>query len=200
MQKQQVVVIGGGETFASYEAFLEYLRTVPLEPFREWPDDWKKNLEEDLGKRYVVIRPTMPNKFNAKYEEWRIWFERHLPFIEDGVVLVGHSLGGVFLAKYLSENDFPKKIHATHLVAAPFGDKDDEYHMDTFALPNTLSRFSEQAGRITIYHSKDDPVVPYADAEDYTAALPDTELVALTGRGHIRDEHFPELTSRIVAK
>ncbi len=62
----------------------------------------------------------MPNKTNAQFEEWKIWFEKFIPFLNDGVILVGHSLGGVFLAKYLSENKFPKKIGGVFLVSAVY--------------------------------------------------------------------------------
>jgi predicted alpha/beta hydrolase family esterase len=163
-------------------------------------DDWKKNLQEDLGEGCAVLPIAMPNKLNAKYEEWQIWFERHIPFFEDDVVLIGHSLGGVFLAKYLAENDLPKRVAKTFLVAAPYETESEEYHLDTFVLPESRWRFAGQGGEILLFHSKDDAVVPYPDAERYARALPKAELVALNNLGHINQEHFPELVNRIVAE
>ena len=62
----------------------------------------------------------MPLQDNAKYEEWKILFERYIPHLKDNVILMGNSLGGIFLAKYLSENKFPKKILSTYLTCPPF--------------------------------------------------------------------------------
>ena len=95
----------------------------------------------------------MPNKFNARFEEWKIWFEKFTPFLKDGVVFIGHSLGASFIAKYLSENKFPKKVRAVMLVAGVY-DKDSEgYSLLSFALPEKLDLQNENT---MIYHSKDD--------------------------------------------
>jgi predicted alpha/beta-fold hydrolase len=47
----------------------------------------------------------MPNKLNARYHEWKIFFEGILSKLdrEDEITLVGGSLGGCFLLKYFSE-------------------------------------------------------------------------------------------------
>ena len=62
----------------------------------------------------------MPLQENAKYNDWKIFFERYIPFLRNNVILIGASLGGIFLAKYLSENKFPKKILSTYLICPPF--------------------------------------------------------------------------------
>ena len=75
----------------------------------------------------------MPNLINAKYNEWEIIFNKLVPFLNDTIIFIGHSLGGV-LAKYLSENKFPKKILATFLICAPYDDKDADYSLVDFNL------------------------------------------------------------------
>src|SRR3989344_3476169 len=107
----QVWVIHGGDAFASYDEYLEHLKNWEIDINRlRGTDDWKSTLSNHLGSGYDVFRPSMPNSRNAKYIEWKIWFDKFVPFMEDGIVLVGHSLGGLFLAKYLSEEQLPKKI------------------------------------------------------------------------------------------
>ncbi len=116
-------------------------------------------MAEKLGKKFEVIYPEMPNPDNAKYLEWKIWFEKLFPYLRNDVVLVGHSLGGIFLVKYFSENKFPKRIAATMLVAAPYFDKTRKDLPKDWILPASLSRFEKQGGRIILYQSKDDKLV-----------------------------------------
>lgn len=85
----------------------------------------------------------MPNGNNAQYIEWKIWFERLLPFLNDGVILIGHSLGGIFLAKYLSENNFSIKVRAAILIAAPFDALGMKESLSQFKLLSPLENFKK---------------------------------------------------------
>jgi hypothetical protein len=139
----------------------------------------------------------MPNSLNAKYIEWKIIFDKLAPFLNDRVVLIGHSLGGVFLAKYLSENKFPKKIIATFLVSAPFGDKNFEPTLADFIFNGDLSKLQEQGGKIFLYYSKDDLCVPFTDLERYKQELPEAEAMVFEDRGHFNQPEFLEIVEKI---
>lgn len=198
--RKQVFFIHGATAFSDYERFLEHLRTVPLgDPLEPAPKRWKHTLGEDLGAEYEVFMPSMPNKQNAKFEEWKIWFERHFEFLRDGVILIGHSQGGYFLAKYLTENTLPLKARAVYMVAAPFepddfsGEDGGDFSFDTSRLANLL----ESTEHVFIFHSKDDPVVPLTHAERYKEALASAELVLFEDRGHFNTEEFPEIVEHI---
>lgn len=192
----QVVFIHGGETFDTYEEYLDYLRSSTYDPRAETKIRWKHVLAERLAPR-TVFTPTMPSKYNAKYDEWKLWFEKVIPYLQGGVILVGHSLGGAFLAKYLSENTFPVSIAATFLVAAPYSDNPPDYTMASFAPPHALAKLEEQAGALFLYHSTDDPVVPYRDVEIYHQLLPSATLHQFTDRGHFMQPEFPEIIEEI---
>jgi len=193
--KQQVFTIHGGDAFHAYEAYLENLRSIDLDLSRATFKGWNQSLKDTLGNDFDVIQPRMPNANNAKYLEWKIWFEKHIPFIQDGVILIGHSLGGIFLAKYLSEETFPKRISATLLVAPPF-DTSKETIAD-FALELPLKKLEEQAGKIYLFQSKDDEIVPYANAESYMHELPSAHFISFNDRGHFHATDFPELVEVI---
>jgi len=197
--KKQIVVIHGGDTFDTYEEYIKHLKKAKFNPDRDENRGkrWNRTLGERLGNNFTVLFPTMPCKYNAKYKEWNIWFEKLFPYIKDNVVLIGHSLGGTFLAKYLSENSFPKKISATYLVAAPYDDKDSEDSLGDFVLPDSLEKFEKQGGRIFIYQSKNDPFVPFVEVEKYTKALPRAEKKIFETKGHFMREEFPELIESI---
>ena len=147
--KQQILVIHGGDTFDTHKDYLSFLknREISLDRLR-LKREWKDTLSEKLGENFDVLSPRMPNGTNARYKEWKIWFERVIPFIDKGVIFIGHSLGGIFLAKYLSENTFPVKIKATILAAAPFDDEESDESLSDFKLPPSLKKFSEQGGEI----------------------------------------------------
>lgn len=195
--KQQVLVIHGGDTFGTREEYVKFLREHELDFAKLTRAGWKENLRPDLGKDYEVILPQMPNKTNGMYEEWEIIFEKLIPFLHDGLILVGHSMGGLFLAKYLSENDFKPKVKATFLVAAPFGDNLPEYELYSFSLPAKLDGFTRQAGKVFIFHSSDDPVVPPKDSDAYKNAVPNSVVRIIIDRGHFSQPHLPELTEEI---
>ncbi len=197
--KKQVVVIHGGDTFDTYEEYLVFLKNWKLdfEELRSGKKNWKENLRSDLGNHYEVIIPEMPNWINAKYLEWKIWFEKITPYLNEELILVGHSLGGTFLSKYLSENDFNKKIEALFLIAPAFDSADSDYTMGDFIL-NDLKKIASQSNKIFLYHSIDDSVVPYADSQKFISAIGSVELRTFSDRGHFRQEHLPELVEEII--
>lgn len=193
--KKQIVVISGGDTFDSYEEYLSFLKDfqIDFERYRTGKKDWKRTLGETLGTGYEVIMPDMPNKINAKYVEWKIWFEKFVSHLEPEITLIGHSLGGTFLAKYLSENNLPRSINGIFLIAACYDDKDSEYSLADFILTKKLERLAKQSPKIFLYHSKDDPIVPYADFLKYQKELPNAVGKTFQDREHFNQESFPEL-------
>lgn len=197
--KQQVVYIHGGKAFSKYENFLEYLRTTEVDPFKEHEERWPTNLASELGDGFEVIAPSMPNKQNARYEEWKIWFERHIPFLRGGVTLLGWSQGGYFLVRYLTENVLPVSVRALYLVAAPFyaedfgGEDGGDFAFDLKLLP----RLEDQVPNVHIFHSTDDFVVPYEHAEAYATHMKHAELTTFTDRNHFLQERFPELVTAL---
>jgi len=201
--KKQLIYIHGGNAYSNYDAFLDDLRTKPL---RELPDAeprnrWTDHLARDLGDDYEVFAPKMPNTQNAKYLEWKIWFERYLALVRDGVLLLGWSQGGYFLSKYLTEEVLPVRPAALFLLAAPFapdnfgGEDGGDFVFDT----TKLEELSKKVDTIYLLHSKDDPVVPFWHAESYAQALPEANMVAFDDKNHFLIAEFPELLDRIKA-
>jgi len=197
--KKQVFYIHGASSYSNYDDFLKDLREGTLRnPHGEKSALWGSRIREFLPD-YELFTPEMPNSQNAKYEEWKIWFERHFEFLNDGVCLVGWSQGAYFLLKYLSENKLPFKASTLILVAPPckpadFGGEDG----GDFAFKiEKLPAVAEQVADIHIFHSKDDFVVPYEHAEILRAALPEATLHTFEDRNHFLQEDFPELIELI---
>ncbi len=188
---KQVVVVHGGDSFSSYGEYRRVLKNWKISLADLQPrNDWKANLQNDLGRSWQVIRPTMPNKRNAQYAEWSVWFNKCRPFIRPGAILIGHSLGGIFLAKYLSEHPWPKNTAALILVAAPHNHTSD---IGNFRLLRPLRRLSQRVKKVYLYHSEDDRVVPVSEIESYAKAIPGAIIRRFKHRGHFSQAHFPEL-------
>jgi len=195
--KQQVVLIHGGTTFSSYKNYIESMKTIVLELEKlKYRVDWKDSITADLGGDYEVLVPGMPNGTNAQYKEWSIWFEHIIPLLNNNVILVGHSLGGIFLAKYLSEKVISKKIKAVILVSAPYEGLESE-ELASFTLLEPLANFNKQAEKILLVHSEDDAVVPISHVYKYHDDLPNSRVVLFSDRGHFKQDHFPELVDLI---
>lgn len=202
--QRQLVFIHGGEAYTRYEDYLEHLRTKEIDLHTERNVRWYHTLPETLGDDWEVIKPSMPNSGNAKYREWKIWFERHFPFLRDEVVLIGHSQGGVFLTKYLIENEVPFSISklflvgSVHDVPGRLGDALEDggdFGFDTTA----LARLHERARSIYVVHSEDDFVVPFTQGEKLAAALPEAEFMVFHDKNHFLIEEFPDLIFKIKA-
>lgn len=196
--KKQVLVIGGGTSFDTYDDYIDYLKNKEIDLDRLKPrTDWKSTLADKLGGDYEVFLPSMPNKRNAKYKEWKIWFERILPLLNNEVILIGHSLGAAFLAKYLSLNKISTSIRATILVSAPMKMEQKGETLIQFSPPQNLKKLSEQCKKIYLIHSKDDQIVKFEHLEKYKKALPDAELIIFKDRGHFLQENFPEIVELV---
>lgn len=104
--------------------------------------------------------------------------------------LSANSLGGIFLVKYLAENDFPKKIKQLHLVAAPHNKTAD---IDDFLIPKSLNHLAKQVKNIYFYYSRDDKIVPITEMKEYKKQLPNAQFFIFNDRGHFNQENFPEL-------
>lgn len=194
--------IHGGDSFTSQDDFLADLRKrIVRDPFGEEKKTiWAENLRDDLGQDFQVLMPQMPNKQNVKYLEWKIWFERYFEFLHDEVVLIGWSLGGMFLAKYLSEEEFSVRIKAVYLLAAPSGNYVGEGGNDCSSLHFSMSslvNLTKKTSKVSIWHSEDDFIVPYQEALLYKNYLKGADFVGFTDKNHFLVSELPELINSI---
>ncbi|MEK7471417.1 MAG: alpha/beta hydrolase [Patescibacteria group bacterium] len=196
--KPQIFVIHGGSTFKKHKDYLRYLKTrkISIDKDLHWRQEY---LNKELGRKFQLIHPRMPSSDNSQYEEWKINLERHFPYLRKNIILIGESLGGIFLAKYLSENKFPKKILATYLVCAPFDNTIPRESLGGgFKLKKNLSLLQKNSPNLTLMFSGDDNVVPVSHAEKYRVKLPNAKIIIYRSKnGHFRVPKFPEIVRMI---
>ena len=189
--KLQICIIHGGETFDSDGAYRDYLKNKELDYERLlYAPAWKTWLAEQLTD-YDVLTPSMPNKQNAKYDEWALYFSKIVPFLRSDAVLIGHSLGGIFLAKYFTENPPAEPFAKLILLAAPHSDESLE-SLGSFRIKNATV-LASVAQHIHLLHSEDDPVVSVSEVDRYAADLPDAVVHRYTDKHHFIGAELPEL-------
>ncbi|MFA5999573.1 MAG: alpha/beta hydrolase [Candidatus Paceibacterota bacterium] len=193
-KKKQILFIHGGYTFGSTKDYLSFLKNYELDPYKK-KRYWINWLASKL-KNHEILIPQMPCEKNAKYEEWKIWFEKHLSFIRGkDFILIGHSLGAIFLLKYLSENNLNKKIRQLHLVApAVFDDGLGLEKLATFKSDlKKIKRIEKKCKELHLWHSKDDSTCVFKNSEIIKGIIPNADFHIFQNRGHFKSYVFPEI-------
>lgn len=197
MNKSQILMVHGGMTFKNEKDYVHYLKTRKISTKKR--PYWEANLEEKLQNKFEIIRPRMPLQDNAKYRDWKVAFERYIPLLRKNPILIGSSLGGIFLAKYLSEHKLPKIALSVYLVCAPFdNDLPIEDLVGGFRLKTDLSLLEKNCKNLHLLFSKDDDVVPASHAEKYAKKLKKAHIIVYKSKkGHFTVPRFLEIIKMI---
>lgn len=191
----QIIYIHGGTTHSTQKKYLEYLKnkTVYLDELEIWPS----KLEQQLP-QHKIIKPRMPLKENAYYEHWKIIFEKYLKITKKEIILIGFSLGAIFLARYLSENKTNKDIKGVFLVAPPFDDSNSNEELTNgFKLPKKLELL-DQINNLNFFFSKTDQIVKITHKEKYEKKLKNAKFHVFEDKnGHFLTPNFKELIKLI---
>ena len=138
----------------------------------------------------------MPNPDYPEYKAWKRRLNSILPKVNDGVILIGHSLGGSVLLKYLSEEPFNKAIDGLFLIAAPYwGAKD--WEIEEFTLADDFPARLPPIARVFLYHSQNDDIAPATHLELYRKQFPAAVVRIFGGNDHSFERGIPELIDDI---
>ena len=103
------------------------------------------------------------------------------------------------MAKYLSENKFPKKILSAYLICPPFDDGlVGEDLAGGFKLQINLSLLEKNVKNLYLMFSKDDDCVPASHAKKYRRKLKNAKIIVYKSKnGHFQISKFPEIVRMI---
>ena len=153
-------------------------------------------LQNALGKTYDINYPKMPNENDPDYHLWKVKFDQELKKIERKVVLVGHSVGGYLLLKYLSKENIDKHIAGIFFISTPFlGDGGWQY--EDMILDNDFASKLPPNTPIFFYHSINDEIVPFSHLALYAKELPHATIRKIVGRGHQLNNDLTEIVQDI---
>ena len=189
---KQVLIIHGGSSFDSYDRYVERLKTGSIDYERlKRTVKWRESIVDELPE-YDVLLPTFPNSANAVYGEWKIYFEKLLPLLNgEEVILVGYSLGAMFLAKYLNDSPLAKPV-AKILLVAPCYDDETVEDLGSFKVTSAINVVMS-ATEIHLFHSSDDSVSPFTELAKFERDIPTAIPHTFSDRNHFFQPFFPEL-------
>jgi uncharacterized protein len=162
-------------------------------------DHWLPWLQRQLLlNRIEAQTPEMPGFYEPHYQEWKELFER-FP-LNENTILVGHSCGGGFLVRWLSETT--KKVGKVVLVAPWIDPNHTIIDPDFFAFNIDSNLVSKTAG-ITVMYSTDDHSDVLQSVEILKSTLKDVDFQEFHDKGHfvrnsLKTEKFPELLAVIL--
>ena len=176
------------------ERLLTDLNTPTVHIIHGWgansKSNWFANSREFLEKHKVNCQVLdFPNTETPKYEEWKTHFEKNVKNIWGQDIFIGHSLGGGFIQKYLSEND--AKLDQIILVAPTVGDCGLNEIKDFFSRDFDYEKIKNSARKITIICSDNDEFIKL-DEFKFLAKKLGAKFIQLD-RGHLNEPNFPEL-------
>lgn len=155
------------------------------------------SLQAALGAAYNVRYPQMPNEDSPDYPSWKATVAQELASLDGEVLLVGHSLGGSVLMKYLSEEKIKPSIGGLFLVAAPYWGGDEHWQYDDLTLHEDFAAKLPYIPRIFLYHSHDDAIVPFAHLALYGAKLPQATVRSFESGGHQLNNDLSQLAADV---
>jgi predicted alpha/beta hydrolase family esterase len=149
----------------------------------EWDNKLVDSLRRALGAGYEVRYPRMPDEGDPTYAKWKPAILREVDALDDGAVLIAHSIGGAMLIHAVAERPPERELAAIMLIDAPFVGEDGWPPQD-FALPADLGARLPAGAPVHIFHGSEDDTAPAAHAELYARAVPQAKVHLLPGRDH----------------
>ena len=157
-----------------------------------------KHLRQSLGSAFRVTCPAMPAPTKPSYERWKLELQKLLPSDKSPPILVGHSLGGSVLLKYISEHRPKVAAAGLFVVAAPYWGSTN-WKAEEFVLRESFARSLPNALKIYLYQSRNDEAVDIEHLSRYSRAIPQAKVRIVDGGGHTFKDGLLELADDIQA-
>jgi len=162
----------------------------------KWDSKLVESLRRELGPGYEIRYPLMPNEADPTFATWHMALDKELATLENGTVVVGHSVGGTILINALAESPPEAALGAIVLIAAPFVGRGGWEGVDIQPRSDLATRLPP-AVPVWLYHGDQDDIAPVAHVELYAAAIPRARVRRLAGRDHQLNNHLSEVASDI---
>jgi predicted alpha/beta hydrolase family esterase len=179
MNKQVLFVQGGGA--GTYE---------------EWDSKLVDSLRRELGSGYAIRYPRMPNEDEPSYILWKAALAKEIAGLDDGAILIGHSIGATILINVLADAPPKRSAAGVFLIAAPFVGPGG-WQSDDIEPMTDLGTRLPQRPPIHLYHGTEDDTAPLAHVDLYERAIPGAIVRRLPGRDHQLNDDLTEVAADV---
>jgi len=145
--------------------------------------DMVRRLQAVLGDAPKIAFPKIDGLDTLDWTRTEQELTGALKTVSRGGVVVAHSLGASAMLKLLSSGTSASFGHL-FLLAAPYNGADGEWGDSDFSFPADFARNLPKDLPITLWHARDDTIIPVANAELYRKAMPKANIVLLDKGGH----------------
>lgn len=157
---------------------------------------WFPWLQKQLTMRGILTQtPEMPEPYDPDYQKWSSVFEQFK--LADDTILIGHSCGGGFLVRWLSENNV--KVGKVILVAPWL----DPLHEHPKMFDFKITDITDKTNEIHVFISSDDDKEMLDTVDILKGSITNLKMHEYTNKGHFIFDHmktneFPELLEVIL--
>jgi uncharacterized protein len=188
--KNAVIIHGSPDEYEYYDSH------SPASSNHHWLPWLQKQL---MMRDYLAHTPEMPYSFRPDYSLWRREFERF--DINQQTALIGHSCGGGFITRWLSENR-DVKVGRVVLVA-PWLDPNDRKSVHGFFHFEMDPDMASRARGLILFSSNNDGQEVMESVSIIRNTLHNLDYREFPGYGHfcVQDLHsheFPQLLEAVV--
>src|SRR6478609_3767448 len=149
-----------------------------------------------LGNEYTIRHPLMPEPENPRYDAWKTKLGKEMSEMKGEIILIGHSLGGSVILKFLSEEKYSNTIAGLFLISTPYWKKKN-WEIDEYVLKKDFAEKLTGLSHLFLYHSKEDEWVPFSHTQFYAKKLPNAVVRELPGQEHEFSYGLPQLIDDI---
>jgi hypothetical protein len=162
----------------------------------EWDSKLVESLKRELGGEYEVRYPRMPDEDDPSYARWSTAIRREMTALDDGAVVVGHSVGAAILVDVLAGPPPGKRLGAIVLIGAPFVGEGG-WPSEEFELTSDLGAKLPPGMRVHVFHGLRDETAPPSHAGLYALAIPQAQVHQLPRRDHQLNNDLSEVAEAI---
>ena len=162
----------------------------------EWDNKLVNSLRRELGDGFDVQYPRMPEEDDPHYDRWSAAIQQEIAGLDDGAIVVGHSLGATILIQALAEQPPERKLGAIVLVSAPFVGAGG-WPGDEFELTSDLGARLPQDVPVQLFQGLQDETAPPEHADLYAQAIPHAQVHRLPGRDHQLNNDLSEVAKAL---
>lgn len=179
--KHQVLFFHGGAGQEDYEADAKLV----------------DSLSSKLGAKYSIQYSQLPKEDAPDFGR-RKQIGDAISLHDEGVILIGHSLGASMLLAYLSENKIEKKIEGIFLLATPFWNGDEDWVKPLKLRSDFATRLNQEIP-LFFYHCRNDEEVPFTHFAMYRKSVPWASFREVAAGGHQFNNDLTVVADDIIA-